>query len=466
MGGSSLTALGLKAMTANYIGLQTTSHNIGNANVAGYSRQDAQFATSKALLVGGLYQGRGVDVATIERAHNEFATREAASSKALSTMDAARLEQLQQIEPVFKPGEGGLGNAVSDLMGALSDMASQPGDLATREVVLARADSLAARFRDAGALFDQSQATVTGALEAAVSEINSLALSIAADNQQIAAAQNVGQPANDLLDERDRLISRLATHLKLSTVLANDGSLSVFIAGGQRLVLGSEAGELAVMQDSSDPTRSALGIMEGGSPRMIAPDAVGGGSVAGLLRFQNLDLAAARQSLGDMAAGLASAFNIQHGQGQTLNGGAGGDLFATLGNPPDPKGMALLITDPRELAAAAMTAPSGALATSNDNALALAGLRDQTILGGRTIDDAWAQLTAEFGARIQNAQAAADISASVAAQTESTRASLAGVNLDEEAAKLIQYQQSYQAAAKILQVAQVLFDKMLEATTR
>ena len=86
------------------------------------------------------------------------------------------------------------------------------------------------------------------------------------------------------------------------------------------------------------------------------------------------------------------------------------------------------------------------------------------ITGGRTATDAWSYAMADIGVRVQGGQASADISDSVAGQAERSRSSVSGVNLDEEAARLIQYQQSYQAAAKVLQVAQSLFDTLLQTT--
>ena len=102
------------------------------------------------------------------------------------------------------------------------------------------------------------------------------------------------------------------------------------------------------------------------------------------------------------------------------------------------------------------------MAANNGNATALLALRDATITGGRTPTDAWADTLADVGVRVQSAQTSSTISQAVAQQTESQRADKAGVNLDEEAARLIQYQQSYQAAAKVLQVAQSLFQQLLD----
>ena len=92
-------------------------------------------------------------------------------------------------------------------------------------------------------------------------------------------------------------------------------------------------------------------------------------------------------------------------------------------------------------------------------------LASGSVVPGETITDAYANALSDIGVRVQSAQTAADMSKAVASDAESARSAKAGVNLDEEAARLIQFQQSYQAAAKMLQVAQSIFDTLLQATT-
>ncbi|MDP1650832.1 MAG: flagellar hook-associated protein FlgK [Rubrivivax sp.] len=651
MGVSPLMSIGVKAMTANYAALQTTSHNIANANVAGYSRQQVELATAQGQFSGAGYFGKGVDVVAVTRSHNEFLTRESASAQALAGMDVARLEQLRRLEGVFRTGETGLGHASSAFLNAMVDMVSRPADLAARQVVLSRAADLAARFAEAGATLDESQASVNGELRATVAEVNSLAQSIAEVNQRIAALRGIGQPPNDLLDERERLVARLSQHVKVSRIDADDGSLAIFIGGGQRLVLGNEATKLQVVPDAADPSRSAVAIVENGIARPIGEEALGGGSIAGLLRFQNQDLTDARNLIGRLAAAVAGAVNQQQSLGLNLlpplGQSAGTSLFDVGptralpnaanardagGNPigsvaltitdagalqpseydlrENPavagswlltrlldgkvstvvsgdvvdgmridfgapqagdrfllqpvtraaNGMKALLDDPRSLAAAAplvaitdqgnsgsvgigqlqvnaapdpapvpgaeklritftddngaydwelldsanatlvfgagtwqpgqpvqtpalesygytlhlsgvprsgdivtvAPTPASTMASNNGNALALLGLRDAGLADGRTAVEAWSQAIADIGVRVQSARTSADISTTVAGQAELARSSQAGVNLDEEAARLIQYQQSYQAAAKVLQVAQTLFDTLLQ----
>jgi len=111
--------------------------------------------------------------------------------------------------------------------------------------------------------------------------------------------------------------------------------------------------------------------------------------------------------------------------------------------------------------------------SNNGNALAMVGLRDENLVGrdmqidgtladGETATDSYASLLANVGVRVQSAKTASTISAATSEQADQAVANKSGVNLDEEAGRLIQFQQGYQAAAKVLQVAQAIFDTLLQ----
>jgi flagellar hook-associated protein 1 FlgK len=100
------------------------------------------------------------------------------------------------------------------------------------------------------------------------------------------------------------------------------------------------------------------------------------------------------------------------------------------------------------------------------NAQAMMGLRDMKLFDGAPLSDGYAALIANVGVRAQSAQYAAEVSQSIAGGIEAQRTGVSGVNLDEEAAKLIQFQQAYQASAKMLQVAQSIFDALINTVTR
>jgi flagellar hook-associated protein 1 FlgK len=110
--------------------------------------------------------------------------------------------------------------------------------------------------------------------------------------------------------------------------------------------------------------------------------------------------------------------------------------------------------------------PNTAPGSDNRNALALGALADAAGVNGATLNEAYAALVGEAGVRVQGARDGAAVSQQMQADASARMQSVSGVNLDEEAANLLRYQQAYQASAKIIQASQTLFDALLSATGR
>ncbi|TMH03707.1 MAG: flagellar hook-associated protein FlgK, partial [Betaproteobacteria bacterium] len=279
---------------------------------------------------GAGFFGKGVDVATVSRSYDQFLTKEAASTVSASFFDQTRLDQLNQLENVFTTGTDGVGYAANQFLNAMSDVANNPQDASARQVVLTRAQDLATHFASAGEQLDTLQSGVTQDLKNSVTTVNGLTQQIAKVNEQIAAVQGAGHTPNDLLDQRDQLISQLSQYLQVTTIPADDGTLGVFIAGGQRLVLGNQALQMQAVPDTYDPARMGLGIVEANGARTLPSDMLTGGSIAGLISFQNKDLQRARDLLGQMAAALSARVNEQQALGLDLSqpSGAGAPIFS------------------------------------------------------------------------------------------------------------------------------------------
>ena len=100
------------------------------------------------------------------------------------------------------------------------------------------------------------------------------------------------------------------------------------------------------------------------------------------------------------------------------------------------------------------------------NATNMMNLRDAATFDGAVMTDGYASLISQIGIRSQSANYSAQVSTNIATNAEKDRTGIAGVNLDEEAAKLIQYQQAYQASAKMIQIAQSIFDTLIQTLVR
>ncbi|RZL35296.1 MAG: flagellar hook-associated protein FlgK [Rubrivivax sp.] len=656
-----LLSVGARAMFANQAALQTIGQNIANANTPGYSRQSVVLTTSPGQYTGAGFFGKGVDVKTVERAHNDFLTKEAAASKSTASADATRAEQLARMEKVFPPGTDGLGYAASQFLNAMVDVTSRPSDPSARQVALGRAAELGVRFSNAGQQLTDLQSGIVSDLKASVTVVNQLAQQIATVNNQVAKTRGAGHTPNDLLDQRDRLISQLGEYIAVSTLEADDGTVGVFIGGGQRLVLGNQASALQVSSDNYDTQRAVVSLTEGGISRALDESVLTGGSMSALLSFQNGDLQDAKNLLGQLAAAIGTRVNGQNALGLNLSNppDKGGDIFNVAtprvlpasSNPRDASGaflsgvqativdagrlqassykltssapgtyeltrlsdglkrtvndgdtvdgfqiaftpaapspgesfliepvgaaaveMRRVLDNPNGIAAASpLTAtavvnntgtltidsvyavnpridtnqapmtvefgdtvppgdptakqrsytltladgsvlngvwgagtpigndPANAIdlgfelrtngvprqgdkiqlaktvytTTNNGNAKAFLNIQteafigrqllpDGTLTAGATINDTYAASMSDVGARVQSATYLSGVSSSVAADAEATRSGQAGVNLDEEASRLMQFQQGYQAAAKVLQTAQRLFDELMQ----
>jgi flagellar hook-associated protein FlgK len=125
------------------------------------------------------------------------------------------------------------------------------------------------------------------------------------------------------------------------------------------------------------------------------------------------------------------------------------------------------LTSPLNVAASADTNTTPSTSPLNSaNAKELLDLRDKKLIDGGRLTDAYATAVAQIGLRVQSVQFSLDASQSIAVSMSEQKARVSSVNLDEEAARLMQFQQAYQASAKILQIAQRVMDTMLQELGR
>jgi flagellar hook-associated protein 1 FlgK len=656
--------VGVSALNANQQALTTVGHNIANVNTPGYSRQTVYTNALHGQNMGNGFIGKGVQVATVMRNYSALLNRQSNAANAIHAADTSRLQGLMQMQDVFKGGDGSLGAAVTNMMNAFVDVQAAPSDATGRNVVLTRMSELAARFHAASNMLEEQDYSTAQQLRNNALLVNDKASQVARLNNEISRALATGHQPNDLLDARDQVIREINQYVQTTQVAADDGSISLFVGGSQALVLGINSGQLSVEETKEYPGSQRMALyfsQPGGQQLELTAAMVGGGEIAGLLKFRNEDLAEGRNLLGRLAMTIGHELNLQNQRGLTLNGQQGGALFSLpttstgYGNitgysnigpgaattqvmdasqlkpseyrlvfegspltpvltrmsdgkvfnatstPPlnmgnlatgfDADGLRFtvpnattaaavagnsmlfkpfstaaseieaLVHNPDELAAAsALTANINknntgklqltqvgandftAIPAAQDpvrltfdgagqvtyqiydhlsstwsaasppmdytpgqpiiingwsitltgtpaagdtvdvanaldfgeafrlnagNAGAFLDLRDKKVFDeGTTLSDGFSAAMAVVGTRTQSVQLAEKLSSTVAKNLEMDRTAVSGVNLDEEAARLLQYQQAYQASSKVIQIAQSLFDSVLNAVGR
>ncbi|BBO21417.1 MAG: flagellar hook-associated protein FlgK [Rhodocyclaceae bacterium] len=636
--GSSVFNIGVSGLAAAQAGLLTTGHNISNASTPGFNRQQIVQSTNTPQFTGAGYFGQGTNVQTVQRIYNQFLASQTLSAQTRLSELNAYADQIRQVDGLLADSSAGLSTALNDFFRGVHEVAANPASIPARQSMLSMAQALVGRFQSVDNRLNEIRDGVDTQLASTVADINSYTTQIAALNQRIILAQAAGpgQPANDLLDQRDQLIAQLNQQVRVTTLTESDGSLSVFVGNGQAVVVGAQSYGLATMQSGEDASRMTVGITLASGGTAALPEAMlTGGTLGGLLAFRRESLDTAQNALGRIALGLAETFNAQHRLGQDLTGALGGNFFTapapqviTPNNPPNggtaaigvavasaanlttsdyrltangggnytlvrlsdnttvfsatalpqtvdgltislasgaanagdsfliqptraaAHDIAVALTDARSIAAAApiRTAasngnsgtgaisagsvnapppvnanltqtvtitfnnppttfdvvgtgtgnPAGVAYTAggsisyngwtveiggtpaagdvftisansagvadNRNALLLAGLQTGKTLAGGTASyqSAYAQIVSDVGNKTREIQVTATAQESVVKQAEEAQQSLSGVNLDEEAANLLRYQQAYQASGKMIEIADKLFNTLLE----
>lgn len=328
-----ILSTGVSGLLAFQRGLATTSQNIAHAATEGYSRQRVELSAREPQGFGSGFVGRGVDVTSVVRLYDMLAVNQLRAANSELGRLATYSGLAARVDDLLADPDNGVNAALQRFFSAWQDVASNPSSTTARQLLLSQAQTLAERFRSTAAELDQLEADINGQLTARVNEINSLATGIADLNLKIetASATYGGQPPNDLLDERDRLIARLSELVNVSTVTDPDGSINVFIGNGQTLVLRNFAAQLATAPDPLDASQLAV-LYRGGGVSQVVTDFITGGEVGGLLGVRAEVIDASRRELGLIATSLAYAINEQQAAGLDLYGALGGAMFAVA--PP------------------------------------------------------------------------------------------------------------------------------------
>ncbi|MFI3195015.1 MAG: flagellar hook-associated protein FlgK [Methylococcaceae bacterium] len=319
--------------------LDVTSHNIANVNTDGYSRQRVDFTPKSAQSNGGGFIGQGVD-ATVSRVYDQFIAKQMTSTTSAFSEADTLSTYAAQVDNMVSSDATSVSGPLNSFFNAVNDVANDPSSLAARQVMLEDARSVSHQFNTLSTQFDDVRQQTNSQMGAMLDDINSYTKNIADLNDKIVLASSRatdGQLPNDLLDQRDTLINKIAEKFSVTTQPQQDGSVNLFISSGQYLVMGNSATNLSLGDSTTAGTDKAI-LADG----VDITKQISGGQVSGLLKFQHTVLDPAQQQLDLMAVGFAAKFNDIHNGNNTidplqtksfdLNGKPGKDFF-DVGSP-------------------------------------------------------------------------------------------------------------------------------------
>ena len=543
--------IALTGLAAAQAGIRTTEHNISNINTAGFRRQEVAYA---ALNPGfsGTYYGSGVGVTTVRNLYSQFQDSQVLLDQAQLSRNEAYATLASQVDAQVGDANSGMTSAIDAFFSATQTVATDPTSNAARQVMLSSGRNLSARFNTLSTAFTDANDDINREIAATVIRVNSYTSQISTLSTNIARLEGgTGQPANDLRDQRDQLVSELNKLINVTPVQQTDGAFNLYVGSGQPLVVGNSVTTMTSVSDSTTPEFDVPALnMAGGVTQSLDASMISGGKLGGLMAVRDDILHPAMQDLDRLAMVFADQFNTQHTlagaafdkfgvqgvnfftsssllfqqpaalptnapgspaitatlsnssqlvasdyelsfdgatytltrlsdgasspaaavatingvqQGFTLAVGAGvavaGDRWLIRPSHGAAGTLASLISDPNLIAASSTSAGSPG---NNVRALALADLQtDPTINGQDTFSSAYAQLVSRTATLASEADINVAAYETLASQSKAAQQAISGVNLDEEAANLIRFQQAYQASAKAMQVASSLFDELI-----
>jgi flagellar hook-associated protein 1 FlgK len=350
-----------------------------------------------------------------------------------------------------EPGDLGIADSLDSFFNAFADLANGPSSGPNRELVRAAAGGLVQQLRRLDASLAQETQDALSSLRSAVDQVNTLANRIADLNVRILASGGGGYPSPDLLDQRDLVLDQLSGFAAVRVLERPDGTVGVML--GDTLLV--DAGTVTPLEVRA---RVGGGFDVGvlGQARIVDPQA---GSLTALTDLLNTRLPDLQRQLDELAQALVTEVNALHRTGYTIAGATNTDFF-------DPAGVtARTIALSAGIAASADNIAAGATTAPGDGdiALQLAALSRVAIgsLGGRTLREHFTTMAGSLGSAVQRASDDSQAQQALVDHADDMRSSIGGVSVDEEMAVLISQQQAYQAAARLIRVAEEMMDDLM-----
>lgn len=245
-----------RGVSTNRLSLETTGHNMTNANVEGYSRQSVNQAAvmPDTIYANGIRQfvGSGVDSLSITRARDVYADKQYWREYADQEYAAVRQKNYQKLEAIFNDSDNtGMENALLAFYQSWVDMSKEASNTSERTAVIEQSGILIDRMQASTKQLQQQIKFEYDDIQINVTHINSITDRLVKLNKSIMAAESAGGMANDLRDERDNLVDELSGYMSI-TVSENANSMYTIVSNGASLVNGIAKLDLKIGPEHDD----------------------------------------------------------------------------------------------------------------------------------------------------------------------------------------------------------------------
>jgi len=460
--------VGKRSLMNNQTALQTVSHNIANKSTEGYSRQRVEIESNVPAGSGKLRIGMGAHASQVTRVNNPYLEKQVEKEGNELGFSRSRSESLARVEQVYNEQlNKGLNKFMADFFNAFRELSHNPEGLAARILAKESADFLVKDFSRVHDQLTDIQKDIDFQIASHITEINSLSKEIADLNEKIHVVEINGSHANDERDRRDLLIKKLSEMVNIRYAESDDSLVA--ITAGNNAVLVSGYGYRELFTSS---TEARLGKNEGDIEVFYKPTEKGnpinvtkqfrGGRLGGLLDVRDNVVNRLLDRMDNMAYTLATEVNKAHTQGYDRYNKKGQVFFESpMGIKNASKNLRVnkvILNDVGRIAAAASYNSPG------DNRIAniLSSLQYKPVFdGSNSFDNYYNSTVGEVGVEASRAKSELESQQNIVKQLENIRESISGVSLDEETAKMIEFQKNFDASARLIRTADEMMDTVL-----
>jgi flagellar hook-associated protein 1 len=457
--------IGRRALNASQMALNVVSHNTANVNTPGYSRQVVAFSASDPYTVPNVNNGKpgqlgtGVNIDSVNRIRDVYLDGRVNASSSIQGALGQLTDILGRVEQMyFEPGVTGIGQLMTDFFHGFSDLAATPESAATRATVRNRAQALVSTFNQMNTTLRQVGPEVEAKVADKARDVTDIAAEIASLNKQIRVSVAMGEKPNDLMDQRGTLINKLSGIVDVQTVPVTDSKTGIQNGEVNVLVNG-----FALVQNDTSSILPATMTTQGGVGLLTANGdmiPLRGGEIYGLIQA-GTHVEGYLDALNTLASNVITAVNTPHLTGYGLDGQTGRAFFSGTGAGD----IALDITiqeDLKAIAASTPPLPGETFAPGNgDNARALSRLAHKPVIGSLSLNEFYNGSVAQVGADQRGYELEADNQRIVAESLKSQQSAVSGVSLDEELTNMLQFQRTYQAAARVITIMDETLDRVI-----
>lgn len=461
---NSAVSLITSALNADQSALNIVANNVANANTDGYTREVSNLQENTPVLINGVSYGAGVTNTGATSIRDRVLEQRLAQQQQLASASSTRLTALDTIQTLFTPDSGSssstagdIGSDLTSFFDSFSSLEANPTNSALRQEVLSTASTLAGDVSNAAASLTSQRSSLDQEAADVATQVNALTKTIAQLNQQIQSL-SPNADAGTLEDQRQQDISQLSQLIGINQITTEGNGLSITTTSGQLLVSQATSYQLTT------GTSGGVTHFYVGDTDVTAQLASGGGSLGGYLTARDQDIPSAIAALDQLAYSVSTQVNAINNEGTDLDGvegsgtnssgvtGTGSTPLYIFNQPTQVSGSALamsvVMTDPNQIAAAAFGSDTG----DNSNALALSNLSTSAIVNDQTPANYYSQFVSQLGSTVSQVSTDSTAQSASVTQLQSQIDSLSGVNLNDEAASMQQFERAYQAASEVFTI--------------